>query len=485
MKTGMRKTIAAGLVVILTVGTLTGCESGSGSSGDSASGAASTGSVSSDGTLTDSSSGAGKKTFDDLGGMEIVIGDWYTADTDATTDYQKDTEKYRKEIMDTYNFTIRRETAYAYQDQMTTYVNGTMANNPACQLFYLHQEMGVSEPLMKGLMKDLSRLPEFDFTEEKWNPTVIERMSIGNGIWGMNTEAEPRSGIFFNKRMLRGAGIPEDEPYDLQASGEWTWAKFEEYCKKLTKDTDGDGKTDQYAMASFSKDYLPMCAANNNANFVSRDEDGKYVNAITTDEFRYAMNWGMSLIDQGYIMPKPDPNVAWDWFTAAFRDGEAAMQTAQAYQISAFANMKDDWGFVMFPYNEKNPDATNKTIPIDNIIVMPSCFDDATAEKIAFAYDLYTEPTPGYTLEDVYKEDYYPKFRDDRAVDETLMMMREEDHKRADYVDMISDIDYGDYCYGVYALASTPAKKVEELSTQWDKMISNANAAYEKFAAEH
>ena len=34
-------------------------------------------------------------------------------------------------------------------------------------------------------------------------------------------------------------------------------------------------------MASFSKYYLPMCAANNNATFVSRDKDGKYVDAIT------------------------------------------------------------------------------------------------------------------------------------------------------------------------------------------------------------
>ena len=475
MRASMKKMVAMGLVVIMAVGTMTGCGGSSSSSGgDSASGSATTG----------KSSGTEKKTFDDLGGMDILIGDWYTADTEAKTDYQKDTEKYRKEIMDTYHFNIKRDNVYSYTDQQTNYVNGVMANNPQCQLFYLYQEM-VSEPLMQGLMKDLSKLPELDFTEEKWNPTVTELMSIGSGIWGMSPEAEPRGGVFFNKRMLKEAGIPEDEPYDLQASGEWTWSKFEEYCKKLTKDTDGDGKIDQYAMASFSKYYLPMCAANNNATFISRDEDGKYVNAITTDEFKYAMNWGVGLIEQGYIQPKPDPNVAWDWYKAAFRDGESAMQTAEVYEISAFADMQDDWGFVMFPYNEKNEGATNKTTPNDNIVVMPSCFDDATAEKIAFAYDLYTEPTPGYTLEDVYKEPHYPQFRDDRAVDETLVMMREEKHKQTSYLPMVSDIDYGDFCYGVYALAATPAKKIEELSTQWDSKIATVNANYEKFAKEH
>lgn len=32
----------------------------------------------------------------------------------------------------------------------------------------------------------------------------------------MNPENEPRGGVFFNKRMLKEAGIGEDEPYDLQ-----------------------------------------------------------------------------------------------------------------------------------------------------------------------------------------------------------------------------------------------------------------------------
>ena len=50
---------------------------------------------------------------------------------------------------------------------------------------------------------------------------------------------------------------------------------------------------------------------------------------------------------------------------------------------------------------------------------------------------------------------------------------------------MVSDIDYGDFCYGVYALAATPAKKIEELSTQWDSKIATVNANYEKFAKEH
>lgn len=473
MKANMKKLLAMGLSVVLAVGCLTGCGDDKTSSKDGSTAK----------TEGEGGSSSSKKTFDDLGGMSIKIGDWYTSEDTGETDYAKATESYRKEIMEKYNFKINRESAYSYTDQQETYVNGVMSNSPSCQLFYLYQEM-VSAPLMKGLMYDLKTLPEFDFTEEKWNQTVVELMSIGNGIWGMNPENEPRGGVFFNKRMLKEAGISEDEPYDLQKDGKWTWSKFEEYCKKLTVDADGDGKTDQYALASFSKYYLPMCAANNNATFVSRDKDGNYQNATGTKEFLEAMNWGMSLMDKGYIMPKPD-GAAWDWYKAAFRDGEVAMQTAEVYEISAFASMEDEWGFVMFPYNEKNKDATNKTTPNDNIVVMPSCFSAEEAEKIAFAYDLYTEPTPGYDLDDAWKQAYYDQFKDDRAVDETLTMMHEADHIQTSYLPLISDLDYGDFCYAVYAGATTPAKKIEAISSKWDSKISDMNKKYANFAASH
>ncbi len=473
MKANMKKLLAMGLSVVLAVGCLTGCGEDKTSSKDGSTAK----------TEGEGGSSSSKKTFDDLGGMSIKIGDWYTSEDTGETDYAKATESYRKEIMEKYNFKINRESAYSYTDQQETYVNGVMSNSPSCQLFYLYQEM-VSAPLMKGLMYDLKTLPEFDFTEEKWNQTVVELMSIGNGIWGMSPENEPRGGVFFNKRMLKEAGISEDEPYDLQKDGKWTWSKFEEYCKKLTVDADGDGKTDQYALASFSKYYLPMCAANNNATFVSRDKDGNYQNATGTKEFLEAMNWGMSLMDKGYIMPKPD-GAAWDWYKAAFRDGEVAMQTAEVYEISAFASMEDEWGFVMFPYNEKNKDATNKTTPNDNIVVMPSCFSAEEAEKIAFAYDLYTEPTPGYDLDDAWKQTYYDQFKDDRAVDETLTMMHEADHIQTSYLPLISDLDYGDFCYAVYAGATTPAKKIEAISSKWDSKISDMNKKYANFAASH
>ena len=175
MKASMQKLIAMGLCVVLAVGSLTGC---GGSSNDA-------GSASGDGAKTSSSSD--KKTFSDLGGMDITVGDWFTSkDTLAnrTDEFGKKQNEYWKSIQEKYNFKITRDSVYSYTDAKSDYVNDVMASSPKYELYYLYQEF-VSEPLMKGLMYDLSTLPEFNFDEEKWNPTVKELMSIGDGIWGI------------------------------------------------------------------------------------------------------------------------------------------------------------------------------------------------------------------------------------------------------------------------------------------------------------
>lgn len=474
MKASMKKMIAMGLVLTMSVSCLAGC----GGSDDA---------NNTDTPATSEEGGAGesgtKKTLTDLGGLKVTIGDWYTPENqEVTTDFEKATEKYREEIMSKYNFEIERKNAYSYADMQETYVTQTMAKNPSCSLYFLYQEM-VSQPLMKGLMYNLATVPTIDLKEEKWNTMVNELMTVGGGTYGMSAEQEPRGGVFFNKRLLEEAGIDPEEPYDLQANGEWTWKKFEEYCKKLTKDVDNDGTTDQYAMASFSKYYLPSAAANNNAGFIGRDKDGNYVNTTGSKEFLEAMNWAVDLIDKGYIMPKPD-GANWDWYKAAFRDADVAMQTAEVYEISAFQQMEDDWGFVMFPYNQDNKDATNKTIPNDNVVCLPSCYSAEEAEKICFAFDLYTETTPGYDYESTWKETYYNQFKDSRAVDETLVMMHDDAHKSISYLPMISDIDYGDFCYSVYAGAETPAKKIDAIKSKWDAKIKDMNSKYSSFKAD-
>lgn len=412
----------------------------------------------------------------DLGGMEIIIGDWWSSAEPAapTTAQEQATLEYRQMIQEKYNFTMKQVAVADWGTMQETFTTTTMAEDPAAQIFILGQGW-TAQPLANGLLYDLSTLKNFDFSESKWNQTIKNTMTFDNSIYGMASGMpEPRLGVYWNKRLFEEAGLDPDLPYDLQASGEWTWEKFEELCKKLNIDSNNDGTIDSYAMASFSADFFAGAITTNDARYIGRDDSGKFYNATTEPNFLEAAQWVVSLIEKGYEMPAPEGS-NWDWFGPAFHDAKVAMTIAEQYKVGMWADMTDDWGFVLFPKGPKS--GNNYTVYFnDNIAVIPSCYDAETAEKIAFAYNLWTNPTPGYENDtESWKDFYYTKFRDERAVDETLVKMYDEAKVNTEYAPFVYGVDLGNFLWDSYALAKTPAEKIEEVTGLWASLIDDAN----------
>lgn len=469
MKKSMRKCLTSVTIAAVCVSSFTGC----GNSKDvSVNETSSPDTVATEAPAAETE--APEEVAMDLGGMEIIIGDWWSSGEEAEpqTAQEEATREYRQMIQEKYNFTMKQVSLGGWGEHQETFTVSTMAEDPAAQIFVMAQGF-VAQPLANGLFYDLSTLENFDFSEEKWNQQVIEQMTQGDAIYGMAAgRSEPTFGVFWNKRLFKEAGIDPNLPYDLQASGEWTWEKFEELCTKLTIDKDNDGINDTYAMANFSPEYYLAATMSNDAQFIGIDENGKYYNATTKPEFLEAMQWATSLIEKGYEMKQPE-DAEWDWFISAFHDAKVAMQIAGEYKVGTWADMEDDFGFVLFP---KGPKASDYRREVgDNIMVIPACYDKETAEKIAFAYNLWSNPTPGYEDEDDWKSSYYTAFRDERAVDETLAKMYEPGVGRVSYLPLIYGLSYGDIVYDVYALGSTPAEKIEAVAGTWESLINDAN----------
>jgi hypothetical protein len=411
----------------------------------------------------------------DLGGMEIVIGDWWSsADPAAPTTAQEEaTQAYREEIQAKYNFTIKQVAVAEWGTMQETFTTSTMAEDPAAQVFILAPDW-VAQPLANGLVYDLATLENLDFTESKWNPSVLKTLTYGDSVYGMAAgKPEPKLGVYWNKRLFEEAGLDPNLPYDLQASGEWTWSKFEELCKSLTIDSNNDGTIDSYAMASFSADLFKGAITSNDARYIDKDDSGMFINGSKDPKFLEALQWAVSLIQKNYEMPAPaDAN--WDWFISAFHDAKVAMQFAEVYKTGTWADMEDDWGFVLCP---KGPKANGYEVYFnDNVAVIPSSYDKETAEKIAFAYNLWTNPTPGYEDDsESWKDGYYTRFRDERAVDETLTMMYDSATINTDYASFVYGLDLGTIIWDTYALGSTPAEKIEQVADSWQALIDDAN----------
>lgn len=466
----------AGLAMagVMAAGSLTGC--GGGSSGEPAPKEQS-GSVAAGAAAGQEAGGDSKETEGpemDLGGMEIIVGDWWSSSEEAepATAKEEATWEYRQMIQEQYNFTIKQVALGAWGDHQETFTVSTMAEDPKAQVFIMDASM-VAQPMANGLFYNLAELDNIDVADSKWNPLVTELMTRGDAVYGLAAgEPEPRLGLFWNKRLFKEAGLEPDLPYDLQADGEWTWEKFEELCDKLTTDRDNDGVTDVYAMASFSVDFFSAALLSNNAEWIGKDEDGHYVNKTTEPEFLEAMQWGRGLIDKGYEMPVGE-GANWDWFITAFHDGKVAMTVAEEYKVGTWKDMEDEYGFVMFPKGPKGEDYVSNIS--ENVAVIPACYDKETAEKIAFAYNLYTNPTPGYEGDEDWKSSYYTAFCDERAVDETLAMMREPKHQRIQHVSVVYGVDIGDIVFDVYGGWATPAEKIEQAAGIWKAALDDAN----------
>lgn len=362
----------------------------------------------------------------DLGGMEILMGDWFSKEgVEPTTAFEEATEEYRNEIMEKYNFKIKFQKISGYGTYLENFTNFATSGGDENYVFCLGKQM-VATPMLSGLLYDLNTLDVLDFSEEKWDASTGYLTTQGKSTYGMRADApEPRGGVFWNKRLFEEAGVDPDLPYDLQAKNEWTWETFEDLCKQLTRDTDNDGVNDCWAMTSFKGDFINAVIASNNAQLVDIDENGKYYLASNSDNYVEAYDWGRYM-RQNYEMPSLEEETGdWAYMYPCFINAEAAMQVAEEYRagdLSGEEGMADDFGFVMFPRGPKCEELTGYST--DNLYVIPSCYDADRAWKIAFAYNLFTEKTPGYEDDEDWMTPYYPLFKDERAVEETLALMR-------------------------------------------------------------
>lgn len=422
----------------------------------------------------------------DLNGLQIIIGDTYSPEVPPawTNAWEEATAKYREEIMQTYNCTIGAKKVADWDEMQEVYIKSVEEGKPVAQVFELDYRF-VAKPLSMGLFYDLATLEELGISTDdrqrydKWSDAVSKVMTKGKSIYGMRSEwMEPGGGVFFNKRILKEAGLDPNLPYDLQASGEWTWSKFEELCEYIIRETD------VYATCSDSTDTLQCLVSSTGKDFIAVDKDGTIYNNCKDASVLGAMEFAAELYEKGYEMPKPE-NAEVDWYISAFQEGKVAMQFAEEALCKPDAPygencMTDEIGFVVPP----KPDGQEEyyTYVYGNVWVIPSCYDAETAADIAFAYNLYTNETPGYndpiSYEDLYENDFYRNGEyEERALKETLPRYND---KRMDTVNfltryLVDGLDIRDLTNNYPFADKTPVECVEELWESWQVLIDASN----------
>jgi multiple sugar transport system substrate-binding protein len=125
-----------------------------------------------------------------------------------------------------------------------TKLQTNLAGGTAADLLWLSQEY-IAGYAQKGVLLDISdRLAKDDRPAAKlddYYPSVLQTAQYENKTYGLPWIAQPVM-LYYNPKLFADAGVePPNE--------NWTWDDFKAAAAKLTKDTDGDGKADQFGTA--------------------------------------------------------------------------------------------------------------------------------------------------------------------------------------------------------------------------------------------
>lgn len=438
----------------------------------------------------------------DLHNAVIVIGDWWTEDYWNADSYWNSYATWKpsvaayvdfqKKMMSKHNYSIMKKSVITW-GEVELYYLSIVTNEPLSDVMtfdyrFFGMMMNMTGYSEEPLLIDVSKVPEFDFTDEKWNKQVLQCASVGSAIYGFSDYYSTTTGVFWNKDLVMkylGAG-EIDKLYDWQASGEWTWEKFKEFAKKCTIDTDYDSVTDIYGLTAQQSILFEAAMVSNGHLIVSRDDAGKYVNNAESREITSDCEWAYALYSEGLIRRKSNGD-NWDYFQTNFREQKSVMLVAEEWYSSTVASYDFDYGFVCFP---KGPNVSYYvTDAHENIMAIPNC--DRTLGKlsdIAFAYNIFTTQPPDYQEDpQAWKTSYETYYRDSRAVDETIYMMLYKNTRimQPSYVipslwDNNQGIIQAQLLYYIDEADMTPARRLTEISPKIQECVDKFNSSYVK-----
>lgn len=125
-----------------------------------------------------------------------------------------------------------------------TKIQTNLAGGTAADLLWLSQEF-IAGYADKGVLLDISDYLKDDARPaaklDDYFPDVLQTAQFNGRTYGLPWIAQPVV-LYYNPKMFAEAGVePPDE--------NWTWDDFKAAAERLTKDTDGDGKPDQWGTA--------------------------------------------------------------------------------------------------------------------------------------------------------------------------------------------------------------------------------------------
>ena len=240
------------------------------------------------------------------------------------------------------------------QSQFAAKINAAFACNEPPDIFYVGPE-NVRFYVDKKRLLNLSPYVQsfqsrqgVDFND--LYPNAVDKYRydgniLGKGdIWALPKDLGPFA-LAYNKDLLRQAGIGS-----LSPSKALTFDEFLEICKKTTKDTNGDGKPDQFGTGLNRFYSLIQFIWGNGADYL---DETKTKVTVTDKKFIEALQFWCDLPAKYRVAPnaeeekEKDPYFRW-------MEGSLAFFPAAPWDLIAFRNLPFDYDLIPWPVGNEN-----------------------------------------------------------------------------------------------------------------------------------
>ena len=375
----------------------------------------------------------------DLGGLTVTLADWWSPENWDRPNNQYETMFFdmlhEAEEQNHFSF-VRRNTGFGYEDHAAKVAETIRNNEPAGSVIAVRLS-DIGTLLRDGLLLDVSGSGSIDLKDDfKWryHNGATDLLCINGKQYGLDWEEnEPGLGIYFNKELLKEAGLDPELPYNLQKPNfeagtterSWTWEEFLALCEQLKT-----GKTsDTVTLAGVDAEVVFGALLSDGTNVIEKAENGLLTVNGDDPAVKEALTFAKELKDREYLT-----SMTTEECKQAFLEGKVAVLIAEGWMSSYFLENEDlDWGYACFPYGPSQGKLTS-IILNDDVFFIPNCEScSSNADEILFAFDRYTDHPEcmdgdSYYAHNGWASKYDWKFKDERSIAETLMMMLGKDY---------------------------------------------------------
>lgn len=338
-------------------------------------------------------------------------------------------------------------------EKLTTSV---MAGKPFCDLINLSASQGMSAILANELLSVDEYAPKnADILNEQ---LVLKPVKMLGKNYFMEEFNLPISGIYigFNRDMIKKLGLTA--PDELYKKGEWTWDKFMEIAKAATKDTDGDGKIDQWGVGGTPGRLVPQLIASNDGFLLDETNKKSGLDDAKTVEALDFVNKIYNVEKVGYLVNN-DPN-DWGGNDGSFKDGKVALFYAETWMIpNSDPKLTYNYGIAPMPKGPSNNTDARYFLASGGVAIPRG------VEKPEWAYQIFEELIDWCGADFSAKTDGTLQWLESIYLTEddvNLTMEISKNCAKVDYYSTIPDYPLGNVINAIIVDGKTVSQAVEE-----------------------